>query len=183
MSILNRAFSGNFGYLETASKFERIFFNSVNTTVTLLTVTAIVNGVVVSSLVELLLATFALGSLSSLVLLSWLQSSFFCGLSLVTAGETGLCGICATSLVASCCATMCWLSRGFLVDVPFRTSHIKHLKASGVLVKVHTLQSQRSSCNAFAMRFRDCIVDLRSPIAEVHHNKRKLQYNRLQNKR
>lgn len=43
---------------------------------------------------------------------------------------------------ATCWATNCGLILGFLVDVPFLMSHIKHLKASAVLRYVQTLQSQ-----------------------------------------
>lgn len=41
----------------------------------------------------------------------------------------------------SCCATSCAFRRGFLVDVPLRTSHMRHLKASAVFRYVQTLQS------------------------------------------
>lgn len=59
----------------------------------------------------------------------------------------------------NCCVTCCWetsweTGRGFLVDVPFLTSHIMHLKASAVFLYVHTLQSQNpSSEEGFGWRF------------------------------
>lgn len=54
----------------------------------------------------------------------------------------------------SCCATSCAFKRGFLVDVPLRTSHMRHLKASAVLRYVQTLQSQTcSSLDGGACRF------------------------------
>lgn len=37
----------------------------------------------------------------------------------------------------------------YLVDVPFLTSHIMHLKASAVFLYVHTLQSQNPSSEGF----------------------------------
>ena len=42
-------------------------------------------------------------------------------------------------------ATTSGLSLGFRVEVPFRTSHMAHLKASGLFLNVQTLQSQVSS--------------------------------------
>lgn len=40
------------------------------------------------------------------------------------------------------------------VEVPLRTSHIRHLKASALFLKVHTLQSQYpSSDDGFGCRF------------------------------
>lgn len=60
--------------------------------------------------------------------------------------------------VAYCCATCCatsWeLIRGFLVEVPFLTSQMLHLKASALFRKVQTLQSQNpSSAAGFACLF------------------------------
>lgn len=43
---------------------------------------------------------------------------------------------------ALCWATSCAFNRGFLVEVPFLTSHISHLNASERLRYVQTLQSQ-----------------------------------------
>lgn len=44
--------------------------------------------------------------------------------------------------------------RSHRVDVPLRTSHIRHLKASALFLKVHTLQSQYpSSDDGFGCRF------------------------------
>lgn len=44
--------------------------------------------------------------------------------------------------------------RGFLVEVPFRTSQMLHLKASALFLKVQTLQSQKpSSAAGFACLF------------------------------
>ena len=42
-------------------------------------------------------------------------------------------------------ATTSGLSLGFRVEVPFRTSHMAHLKASGLFLNVQTLQSHVSS--------------------------------------
>ena len=46
---------------------------------------------------------------------------------------------------ACCCATRSGFNLGFLVDVPFRTSHMEHLNASALLRNVHTEQSQKFS--------------------------------------
>ena len=43
----------------------------------------------------------------------------------------------------------------YLVEVPFLTSHISHLYASGEFLKVHTLQSQKPSSRTLA-----CLFDL-----------------------
>ena len=51
-------------------------------------------------------------------------------------------------------ATTSGLSLGFRVEVPFRTSHMAHLKASGLFLKVQTLQSHApSSAPPFELRF------------------------------
>ena len=42
-------------------------------------------------------------------------------------------------------ATRSGFKRGLRVAVPLRTSHIEHLKASALFLKVHTLQSQAAS--------------------------------------
>lgn len=47
-----------------------------------------------------------------------------------------------TNCWVTCCATNWETGRGFRVEVPFRTSHIMHLKASALFRKVQTLQSQ-----------------------------------------
>lgn len=54
---------------------------------------------------------------------------------------------------ATCWATSCGLMRGLRVDVPLRTSHIRHLNASAVFLNVHTLQSQKLSSNTLACLF------------------------------
>lgn len=41
----------------------------------------------------------------------------------------------------------------YRVDVPFRTSHIKHLNASALFLNVHTLQSQYPSSEGLGCRF------------------------------
>ena len=43
---------------------------------------------------------------------------------------------------ACCCATRSGFNLGFLVDVPFLTSHMEHLNASALFLNVHTEQSQ-----------------------------------------
>lgn len=70
--------------------------------------------------------------------------SFFVLLLLLVAGRNWL---------ATCWATNCGLIRGFLVEVPLRTSHIKHLNASAVFLNVHTLQSQKFSSITLGPRF------------------------------
>lgn len=55
-----------------------------------------------------------------------------------------------TNCCVTCCCETSWeTGRGFLVDVPFLTSHIMHLKASAVFLYVHTLQSQNPSSEGF----------------------------------
>merc|ERR1712110_289752 len=54
---------------------------------------------------------------------------------------------------SACCtwtATRSGLIRDFLVLVPFRTSQITHLKASGLFLYVHTEQSQKKSSGCLA---------------------------------
>ena len=59
------------------------------------------------------------------------------------------------SACACWAATRSGFKRGFRVEVPFRTSHIAHLKASGLFLKVQTLQSQAPSSGAGPLlRFR-----------------------------
>ena len=45
------------------------------------------------------------------------------------------------------------MSVTYLVDVPFRTSHISHLNASGGFLNVQTEQSQKPSVSATLARF------------------------------
>lgn len=104
---------------------------SVITTVTLFTVT--------SRVCALLLSTFF--SLGGCLLFLSDRLSFFSRFGLLVAGR---------NCVATCWATSCGLIRGFLVEVPLRTSHIRHLNASAVFLYVHTLQSQKLSSNTFA---------------------------------
>lgn len=61
--------------------------------------------------------------------------------------------VAGTYCCATCWATNCGLMRGLRVEVPLRTSHIRHLKASAVFRNVHTLQSQKLSSNTLAWRF------------------------------
>lgn len=59
-----------------------------------------------------------------------------------------------TNCCVTCCETNCETGLGFRVEVPLRTSHIRHLKASALFLKVHTLQSQYpSSDDGFGCRF------------------------------
>ena len=62
-----------------------------------------------------------------------------------SAGGTGNTGGGGVKACACCAATRSGFSRGFRVDVPLRTSHIAHLNASGLFLKVQTLQSQAPS--------------------------------------
>lgn len=83
-----------------------------------------------------------------------LSDAFRSGRSPSTLSFSGLSGFSFFSFfggggVAYCWAT-CWATSwefilGFLVDVPFRTSQMLHLKASALFLKVQTLQSQNPS--------------------------------------
>lgn len=110
---------------------------SVITTVTLFTVTSLVCAVLLSTF-------FNRGGCRRFFSAFLSFRSFFIVLLLLVAGRNWL---------ATCWATSCGLIRGFLVEVPLRTSHIKHLKASAVFLKVHTLQSQKLSSTTLGARF------------------------------
>ena len=70
--------------------------------------------------------------------------------------ETGKGGGGGVTAWACWAATRSGLMRGFLVEVPFRTSHIEHLKASALFLKVQTLQSQvPSSASEAALAFAE----------------------------
>lgn len=121
---------------------------SVMTTVTLLTVTSLVCAVLLSTFLSR--AGWRRFFSARLSLPSprgwwwWCLPTGGAGWVLVAAGRNWL---------ATCWATSCGLMRGFRVDVPFRTSHMRHLNASALLRYVHTLQSQKlSSRAAFACR-------------------------------
>lgn len=120
--------------LDTVSAVLTFGLYSVMITVTLLTVTSRVCAVLRSTF-------FSLGG--------WRRCfsnflSFFSRFWLLVAGR---------NWVATCCATNWGLIRGLRVDVPFRTSHIRHLNASAVFRNVHTLQSQKLSSRTLAARF------------------------------
>ena len=58
-------------------------------------------------------------------------------------------------------ATISGFSRGFRVDVPFRTSHIEHLKASALFLNVHTLQSQVASSRSRSAAAGTLLLEVR----------------------
>merc|ERR1719322_392823 len=78
---------------------------------------------------------------------------------------------------ACCYATRSGFNLGFLVDVPFRTSHMEHLNASALLRNVHTEQSQKFSSAMleailtplFALRLR--------PLGDFLLSIRKVEYS------
>lgn len=123
--VLDGASAADFGFLG---------LYSVMTTVTLLTVTSRVCA-------ELLSMFFNLGGCRRFA------RDLFSFLSFLALDVAG------TYCCATCWATSCGLMRGFRVDVPLRTSHIRHLNASAELRNVHTLQSQKLSSRTFAWRF------------------------------
>lgn len=55
----------------------------------------------------------------------------------------------------SCWSQIADLRDSYRVDVPFLTSHMRHLNASALFLKVHTLQSQQPSSEGF-----DCLFGL-----------------------
>lgn len=120
--------------LETVSPDLIFGLYSVITTVTLFTVTSLVWALLLSTF-------FSLGGCRRFFM-DFL--SFFSRFWLLVAGRNWL---------ATCWATSCGFILGFLVEVPFLTSHIRHLKASAVFLNVHTLQSQKLSSNTLAERF------------------------------